>query len=471
MKRTLYSKFLLVILIFTAVSCITFSTVVAYLVKQHLISEKAASLYTEATMIANKYGAQYYNQTSSISALSEQLSVIDSFLNTDTWIVNTNGEIAMTSAQSSDDSHIIINGFDPTASGAAYWQTGTYYGMFYKPVLSVTTQISSHYSVRGYVVIHYPMSLIENETTKIIDTVYIAFFIILFFIFLLIALFTWKVYLPLTRITKAANEYAAGNFSHQLKISSKDEIGYLASSLNYMSDELSKLDDYQKKFIANVSHDFRSPLTSIKGYVEAILDGTIPYEMQDKYLNTVLFETERLNKLTSSLLTLSNLDTKASMLDISSFEINNIIKKTVATFEGICKNKKITFDLTFSDKYIYVRADMGKIQQVLYNLIDNAVKFSNSNSAIQISVSEKNDKIFISVKDSGIGIPKDSIKKIWERFYKTDLSRGKDKKGTGLGLSITKEIIQTHGETIDVISTEGVGTEFIFTLPKAEMHS
>ena len=108
---------------------------------------------------------------------------------------------------------------------------------------------------------------------------------------------------------------------------------------------------------------------------------------------------------------------------------------------------------------------MTKIQQVLYNLIDNAIKFSNSNSSIKIETSIKNEKVFISVKDSGIGIPKDSLKKIWERFYKTDVSRGKDKRGSGLGLSIVKEIIQAHNENINVISTEGVGTEFIFTLP------
>ena len=127
--------------------------------------------------------------------------------------------------------------------------------------------------------------------------------------------------------------------------------------------------------------------------------------------------------------------------------------------------KGVSFDLVLTGKELFVRGDMTKIQQVLYNLIDNAIKFSNSNSSIKIETSIKNEKVFISVKDSGIGIPKDSLKKIWERFYKTDVSRGKDKRGSGLGLSIVKEIIQAHNENINVISTEGVGTEFIFTLP------
>ena len=129
--------------------------------------------------------------------------------------------------------------------------------------------------------------------------------------------------------------------------------------------------------------------------------------------------------------------------------------------------KNINFDLTFSDNIQMVYADLGKIQQVLYNLIDNAIKFSHPDSTIFIQTFIRYEKVFVSVKDTGIGIPKDSLKKVFERFYKTDLSRGKDKKGTGLGLSIVKEVIQAHGENIDVISTEGVGSEFIFSLPRA----
>ena len=232
-----------------------------------------------------------------------------------------------------------------------------------------------------------------------------------------------------------------------------------------MANELNTLEDDQRKFVSNVSHDFRSPLTSIKGYIEAILDGTIPYEMQDKYLNIILFETERLNKLTNSLLELNKFGSHGkTILYMKSFDINYIIRMTALTFEGICREKHISIELILSGKTLFVTADMEKIQQVIYNLTDNAIKFSHPDSSITIETTEKNDKVFISVKDSGIGIPNDSLKKIWERFYKTDVSRGKDKRGTGLGLAIVREIIQAHDENINVISTEGVGTEFIFTL-------
>ena len=244
-----------------------------------------------------------------------------------------------------------------------------------------------------------------------------------------------------------------------------DEYHELGMAIKYMAGEMNNLDDYQRKFIGNISHDFRSPLTSIKGYIQAILDGTIPKDNQEKYLNIILFETERLSGLMTNLLTLNSFDHNKKPLDRSNFDINYIIMKTAETYEGVCVKKKIEFEFHFENDKQIVWADQPRIQQVLNNLIDNALKFSPSYSKIELSTYEKNEKIFISVKDYGIGISSNSINKIWERFYKSDTSRGKDKKGTGLGLAITKEIITSHEENIDVISTEGVGTEFIFTLP------
>ena len=159
------------------------------------------------------------------------------------------------------------------------------------------------------------------------------------------------------------------------------------------------------------------------------------------------------------------------LLDRTDFDLNQVIRNTAASFEGTCKKKTIAIELVLTGDTMYVNADMGKIQQVFYNLLDNAIKFSHQDSVIKIETNEKTNKIYVSVKDSGIGIPKDDLKLIWDRFYKSDASRGKDKKGTGLGLSITREIIHAHGEHINVISTEGVGSEFIFSLTKSDVDS
>jgi len=291
--------------------------------------------------------------------------------------------------------------------------------------------------------------------------------IIYLFSFSILIAFHFLIHLPLRRITEAARQYAMGNLEYEIQVTTQDEMGRLSSSLNYMSSQLYDMGDYQKKFVANVSHDFRSPLTSIKGYLEAMTDGTIPPELHEKYLKIILFETDRLEDLTRDLLTLNDYDSKKLHLNREIFDIHDIIKRTAAAFEGICVDRKISIELLFASRYLSVVADKRKVQQILYNLLDNAIKFSSAESDIIIETTQRGEKAFISVKDYGIGIPREGLNKIWERFYKSDLSRGRDKKGTGLGLSIVKEAIQAHDENINVISTEGVGTEFVFSLPQS----
>ncbi len=362
----------------------------------------------------------------------------------------------------------MIENFDPTQNNGSYYMVDNFFGNFDQNVLSVLAPITSNYKVKGYVVIHSDMSDIEKSCNSLLSIFYIILFILLLLSLIILFFFTEIVYIPLRKITHATEEYAAGNMHYEFQVDSDDEIGYLAASLNYMASEIARSEDDQKKFVANVSHDFRSPLTSIRGYLEAMIDGTIPTELHEKYLKIVLNETDRLTKLTNSLLVLNNLNTKGMLLDKTDFDINHVIRDTAATFEGTCRKKNIAIELILTGDEMYVNADMGKIQQVLYNLIDNAIKFSHHDSVIKIETSIYKSKLFVSVKDTGIGIPKDNLKLIWDRFYKSDLSRGKDKKGTGLGLSIVKEIINAHGEHINVISTEGVGSEFIFSLQQAK---
>ena len=326
--------------------------------------------------------------------------------------------------------------------------------------------VTAEMTTKGYVAIHYQASALYRTRSAIMQIMILLFFLVYALTYLLIFVYKWQIYQPLQSIIKGASEYANGNLTYKISVKSDDELGYLANTLNYMSDELNVTGEYQRKFVSNVSHDFRSPLTSIKGYVEAILDGTIPPEFQEKYLRIISAETDRLEKLTRSLLTLNELDIKQRMMDFRTFDINETIKRTAAFFEGICTSRKIRLELILSGKELLVKADQEKIRQVLYNLLDNAIKFSPDNSIIIMETTEKNGKVFVSVKDHGEGIPKESISKIWERFYKTDASRGRDRKGTGLGLSIVKEIINAHQQHIDVVSTPGVGTEFIFTLER-----
>lgn len=469
MKRTLFIKLILLYLVTTVFMFLLLNTYGLKRYEEKLVEEKKMLLYTQALSISNDYMADFYNQDLSLIDLSSRIKAMATMLDARIWIVNKNGiVISDTSPSAEGTENINVFELNPNFLYQPFPDSGGLNKVLSEPMVSVVYKVLYKYQVRGYVVIHYSLNKLHTSSLSFTDTLNIC---LLIFCIFQAGIFTYLYFVtvrPLNKLNKSALEYTKGNYSYPIPINTTDEFGALSSSLSYMAGEIRNLDNYQKKFVANISHDFRSPLTSIKGYAEALLDGTIPFEMKDKYLGIILFETDRLNKLTSGLLTLNGFENKGILLEITSFDINHIIKKTAESFEGSCKDKKITLNLIFSNKVTLVDADMGKIQQVLYNLLDNAIKFSHQNSTIRISTQEKGDKVFISVKDYGIGIPKDSLNKVWERFYKTDSSRGKDKKGTGLGLSITKEIISAHNENINVISTQGVGTEFVFTLPRTE---
>ncbi len=437
-------------------------------IQEGLIAEKQDILYEEAEIISNEYVGNYFMEKLSLNNLSTQLKTIDTFLNTQIWIVQKDGTVILdTRNYSIATKDFNINNYNSDFLGKTFSQADTF-PYLEEEMLSVIYPVTTDYETKGYIVMHTSLRDINKDIIYYTDMINISFLIFLLVMLVVFAYIYYVTVRPVKQIIEAAHQYCDGNQNYELKLKANDEYRDLADSIQYMADRLHNLNDYQKKFIANISHDFRSPLTSIKGYVEAMRDGTIPVEMQDKYLGIILFETERLTKLTSGLLELSRYENKGVFLEITSFDINAVIKQTAESFEGICLDKDISINLVFSSKELFVDADIGKIQQVLYNLIDNAIKFSNPDSSIRISTETKSGKVFVSVKDYGCGIPKESQQKVWDRFYKTDTSRGKDKKGTGLGLSITKEIINAHKENINLISTEGVGTEFTFSLPKSK---
>ena len=466
---TLRLKILAIYIIFGFLAIFTTSILVSGYALDKFTDYTASRLYKSANVTASQYLPKYFNETISLSEVRTQLSGIESYTDAAVWLVDAEGNlICSKSPDDYPDAPTVIPDFDPTENVGSIWQKSDYHGCFTEDVITVIAPVTQDFTTKGYLLIHQNLDEINALQNALLQRVYIALIIIYLLSFMIFLAFELLVHRPLVEITQAATQYASGNLNYEIPIRTSDEMGYLSASLNYMSSQLRDMENYQKKFVANVSHDFRSPLTSIKGYVEAMADGTIPPEMQSKYLNIILFETERLTDLTRDLLELNAFDTQELLLNRESFDIHDVIRSTAASFEGTCTQKKISIELVLATRHLSVFADKHKIQQVLYNLIDNAIKFSDPDSIITVETTERGEKVFVSVKDNGVGIPRDSLNKIWERFYKTDSSRGKDKKGTGLGLSIVKESIQAHGENINVISTEGVGSEFTFTLSKSK---
>ena len=464
MKRTLGYKLIGGIVLYAVLGFLLVASLVEWTFQQKAQSTEATRLYKEALAITSNYAEDYYRNRLTQEELETQMSVLSAYAEGEIWIVDRKGSVLIGRQENGEGYE--IPGFRISDFGTKYYSVGTFYGSFDEQMLTVFAPVTVDYQVRGYVMLHKGIRQIYQDADHFLNMSYMALITLLLFSIVFLVMYLWHTYRRIWTMNRMARKYMEGDFSSVMEDTSEDELGFLSASFNYMANELNTLEEDQRKFVSNISHDFRSPLTSIKGYIEAMLDGTIPLQMQDKYLNIIITETERLTKLTSGLIELNQYGGHGkTILDKTDFDINEVIGQTAATFEGACNAKHIVLELVLTGDELFVHADKSKIQQIVYNLTDNAIKFSHNDSSIRIETHVKNEKVFVSVKDSGIGIPKEAIGKIWERFYKTDLSRGKDKKGTGIGLAIVKEIIQAHGENINVISTEGVGTEFIFTLP------
>lgn len=464
MKGSLTRKLIVFYLMIAAVLFFVVNTILAGITEKSIQEKREETLYTDAGMVTEGYVRRYYDSRITTAKLMENLEPVAELLDVRILIAASWGKVVV-DTDPVDDTVIQLDELVPGFLEETFHRDFYNQEIVKEPVLAVVVPLTYQYTVKGYVCMMVPMAEIEDEVSAAIyelNWYYVATMIVLLLVFVGIYFVT---VLPLRKTVKAAREYSAGDFAKKPSMRLNGEFRALSDVIGYMGDTMNRFHEYQREIIANVSHDFRSPLTSIKGYAEAMKDGTIPPELQEKYLDVILFEVDRLTKLTSNLLTLNTLDQKGMILQPTEFDVNDVIKNLARTFEGLCKKKRMVIQLVFSAKEIFVTADRDKISQVLYNLVDNAVKFSNPDSVIRITVEEKGRKALVAVKDSGAGIPKEELTKIWDRFYKSDSSRGKDKKGTGLGLSIAKEIISAHKENINVISTEGVGTEFVFTLP------
>ena len=468
MRSSIRTNYCICYLLLVCTLFLLLNTLGVRLISNRFYEKTENDLYREATFITSNYTFNLKTIAdeghSSNSSLRNRFESLQIMTNIRSWLVSENGEILLDSDSANSKEENDISSYNDTFLDNQIYRGEVSEYLLPYPVLAVIYPLSSNLNMQGYLVIMVSLDDMQAKirfVTKTINICLIIFSILMGTVFIYLSYQTRK---PIMQLSNTLQHYSNGHFEQPLPQFRNREYRQLTDNIHYLSLNPKKSDEKQRSFIANISHDLRSPLTSIKGYTEALLDGTIPPEFQKKYLNIILFEANRLTKLTQNLLVLSQYENKRIPLELSVFDINQLVRNAVMTFENQCSQKQITIDLIFSQDELLVKADRAKIAQVVQNLLDNAIKFSNTKGTIELQTQERSGKVFVSVKDFGIGIPQESLSHIWERFYKTDLSRGKDKTGTGLGLSITKEIIDAHKENINVISVEGEGTEFIFSL-------
>lgn len=280
----------------------------------------------------------------------------------------------------------------------------------------------------------------------------------------------YRVVNPFVEISHTVQCYSRGDFSKRIPVKGKDEAAQLGRNFNEMAEQLKSLEDTRRSFVANVSHELRSPLTSMKGFLEAMQDGTIPRESYDETLSIVLNETRRMTTMVNDLLDLARIESGTITLHYEIFDINELIRRTLITFEARLSEQNMEMDVRFASEQCYVYADITQIGQVLRNLIDNAIKYSSGGKTVCVSTYSVRREVYVTVRDFGVGIPQEDVPRIFDRFYKVEKAHTPSPQiGSGLGLSIVKRIIEQHGQSITVRSARGRGTQFTFTLQRASM--
>lgn len=310
-----------------------------------------------------------------------------------------------------------------------------------------------------------------GNLTKTISDIFKIFILSLMMTLLLsfIAIYfvTARLIKPLRQMNSAAASFSKGDFSARIPVSSSDEIGQLSASFNNMAQSLASLEEMRSSFVGNVSHELKTPMTSISGFIDGILDGTIPPEKHNYYLKIVSDEVKRLSRLVRSFLDIARIEAGELKINPTEFDIVELTRRVIIGFEQQIDKKSLEIRGLDFDNQIMVYADFDLTYQIVYNLIDNAVKFSNEGGYIEINIAKEKKKVYVGIKNSGMGIPSAELPYVFDRFYKTDKSRSRDRKGVGLGLYIVKSVLNKQGEDIVVRSVEGQYCEFVFTLKDA----
>ncbi len=341
-------------------------------------------------------------------------------------------------------------------------------GVFEKTNALTLQPITVKGTFTGFTVAASPVSgKIMNTIYKILTMFIFAAAITLILVTIVIFFLTDRFTKPIRQLATATRCYASGDFSYKVPESNtKDEFSELITEFNAMAVSLSKLENSRRSFVANVSHEFKTPMTTIGGFINGILDGTIPKEKQDYYLEIVSSEVSRLSKMVNMMLNISKIETGNVDLNIEQFDISKILVTTFLGFEQLITKKSIEVKGLEDLEPAFIHGDIPMIEQVIYNLVDNAVKFTNENGIITVNTFSDIKTCSFSVINTGDGIPKEDLKKVFDRFYKVDTSRSTDVKSTGLGLFLVKSIVDLHGGKINLESVEKSYTKFTVTLPK-----
>ena len=472
---------LIVIICFTVLSAVLCSTV-----NDFAATERTDSLARVGNTVRSFIYTQYQNASEShnYSGLDDYIEknrqtlrgvlyTIDVYTeNIDVFITDTDGKIIIysdnitTNRNSAPDIDAV-----PESILSSAFDEGVFAG---KAVLDSSNQKYLVFAIplkdsdlanTGAVFVCSSTYTIAGLNEKMIQTVIMSTMWIMLATMVAVYFLSERITSPLKHMNSAAKTFATGYFDIRVPVTGHDEISELAEAFNDMASALASNEESRRSFLANISHDLRTPMTTISGFIDGIIDGTIPLEKHDYYLDIIRNEVRRLSRLVSSLLDITRIQAGERKFVKSAFDICEMARVIIIGFEQKLEEKKLDVEFLCDHDKMFAYADRDAIYQILYNICDNAVKFSYNGGKYRVSIKEQNKKLRVSVYNEGQGISEADLPFVFDRFYKSDKSRGLDKTGLGLGMYIAKTIIDAHGESISVHSEYGKFCEFTFTLP------
>ncbi|MCI8649134.1 MAG: HAMP domain-containing histidine kinase [Anaerotruncus sp.] len=474
MRKTLFSKHFVMVSAIILLSITILGVVLLAFSSQYFKQDRYRLLEHNARQAATLTYADFKNND--FQAVSARLvlpvyRILADAIEADIYLSNIQGEILLY-AEGTEESPLSQNVAAEIITAACkeggYREIGRMANLYKSAHYTVGIPLMDDKNAPAAVVFaSAPASILNVFLIEILKMFIIGSLAVLILAFAAVYFLTADLVRPLRKMLAATHSFSKGDFSVRVPVESYDEIGQLAIAFNNMASSLATTETVRRSFTANVSHELRTPMTTIGGFIDGILDGTIPDEKRDHYLHIVSDEVKRLSRLVRSMLNISRIEAGELEIKPDLFDVNDTVIRTVFTFEQPLESKKI--DVRGMDGgRVMIEADPDLIHQVIYNLIENAVKFTNEGGYIQISYDETESSTSISIKNSGDGITHDEIHHVFDRFYKTDKSRSRDKGGAGLGLHIVRSIINLHNGDIAVHSVEGEYCEFVFTLPKLQ---
>lgn len=470
-KKGIFPKMFLTYTIIIAMSFILTASILSIWFQNYYKNQRKNQLRSQSQFIIAA-SQQYLEGEVSLDKMNVLLSQIGQYINTDILVTDNYGYVYGVS--NSKDAWTEISGKQLITKDLEELRlfrevetSGTYKGAFKHSVNTFIIPIEYKGFFQGAIMMNTPIDEMMEPLNRVYMIIWISAMLAIVISSVVIYYFSQKIIIsPLGEINYAAGKISKGEVQRRVLINSNDEIGELAKSFNTMADSLEAIDKNRREFISNVSHEIRSPITSIKGFIGAILDGVIPEEKQKYYLSLTYDEIQRLTRLVNDLLDLSSIESGQIKLNMGTININELIRITVIQFETKIKAKNLKVDVCFEGDALYTLGDRDRIIQVITNLIDNAVKYVGEGGNINISTKKKGEKILVSVFNDGPSIPQEDITHIFDRFYKVDKSRT-TKSSTGLGLAIVRNILTAFEEDIWVDNNPSKGVTFTFSLKKA----